>query len=46
MDYRRLMGEIGYKSAGWVAPNQPEVLSAWKKQVFSEAGMCHYISMN
>ena len=27
VDYRRLMGVLGYKSAGWVAPNQPEVLS-------------------
>lgn len=26
MDYRKLMGDLGYKSAGWVAPNQPEVI--------------------
>jgi GNAT superfamily N-acetyltransferase len=26
-DYRRLMYKIGYKSAGWTAPNAPELLS-------------------
>ena len=25
-DYRRLMGMVGYDSAGWVAPNQPQVI--------------------
>ena len=27
-DYRRLMGEMGYKSAGWVAPSQSGVLDS------------------
>ncbi len=27
MDYRRLMGEEGYKTAGWTAPNKPEVIT-------------------
>ena len=26
--YRQLMGELGYASPGWVAPNHPEVLSS------------------
>jgi GNAT superfamily N-acetyltransferase len=34
IEYRRLMGEIGYPSAGWVAPNQPIVLSALEKAGF------------
>jgi GNAT superfamily N-acetyltransferase len=37
VDYRRLMGEIGYKSAGWVAPNQPEVLSCLEKASFQQS---------
>jgi GNAT superfamily N-acetyltransferase len=28
VDYRRLMGEMRYKSAGWVAPNQSGVLDS------------------
>lgn len=34
IDYRRLMGEKGYQSAGWVAPNQPEVLTCLEKADF------------
>jgi len=34
MDYRHLMGEMGYPSAGWVAHNQPIVLSALEKAGF------------
>jgi GNAT superfamily N-acetyltransferase len=26
LDYRRLMYKIGYKSAGWIAPNRPELV--------------------
>jgi GNAT superfamily N-acetyltransferase len=37
IDYRRLMGEIGYKSAGWVAPNQPEVISSLEKAGFERS---------
>jgi GNAT superfamily N-acetyltransferase len=37
LDYRRLMGELGYKSAGWVAPNQPEVLSCLEKAGFMKS---------
>lgn len=37
IDYRRLMGEIGYKSAGWVAPNHPEVISALEKAGFERS---------
>lgn len=37
VDYRRLMGEIGYKSAGWVAPNQSEVLSCLEKAGFEQS---------
>jgi GNAT superfamily N-acetyltransferase len=38
VEYRRLMGEIGYKSAGWVAPNQPEVLFCLEKAGFERSG--------
>jgi GNAT superfamily N-acetyltransferase len=34
MDYRRLMGDMGYKSAGWVAPNHPEVIAWLEKTGF------------
>ena len=34
MDYRRLMGEVGYRTAGWTAPNQPQVISALEKAGF------------
>jgi GNAT superfamily N-acetyltransferase len=34
VDYRRLMGEMGYLSAGWVAPNHPEVLNCLEKASF------------
>ena len=37
VDYRRLMGEMGYKSAGWVAPNQPEVVSSLKEAGFKQS---------
>jgi len=37
LDYRRLMGEIGYKSAGWVAPNQPKVLSSLENAGFERS---------
>ncbi len=36
-DCRRLMGEMGYQSAGWVAPNQPEVLSQLEKAGFERS---------
>ena len=36
-DYRRLMGEFGYKSAGWVAPNQSGVLSSLEKAGFERS---------
>jgi len=36
-DYRLLMGDIGYKSAGWVAPNQSEVLSGLEKAGFERS---------
>ena len=37
MDYRTLMGEVGYTTAGWVAPNQPIVLSALEKTGFQRS---------
>jgi GNAT superfamily N-acetyltransferase len=37
MDYRNLMGEMGYPSAGWVAPNQPIVISALEKAGFQRS---------
>jgi len=36
-DYRHLVGEIGYHSAGWVAPNQSEVLSCLEKAGFQRS---------
>jgi GNAT superfamily N-acetyltransferase len=36
-DYRRLCGELGYESAGWVAPNQPEVISSLEKAGFQRS---------
>lgn len=37
LDYRKLMGDIGYKSAGWVAPNDPRVISALEKTGFERS---------
>lgn len=37
MDYRRWMDRIGYKTAGWTAPNHPEVLSALEKTGFQRS---------
>ena len=37
MDYRRLMGKIGYKSAGWVAPNQAEVITLLENTGFQRS---------
>jgi GNAT superfamily N-acetyltransferase len=37
MDYRRLMNKIEYKTAGWTAPNQPEVLSLLEKGGFQRS---------
>ena len=37
IDYRRLMGEIGYESAGWVAPNRPEVLACLEEAGFQRS---------
>jgi GNAT superfamily N-acetyltransferase len=34
VDYRRLMGSIGYKSAGWMAPKHPEVIACLEKTGF------------
>jgi ribosomal protein S18 acetylase RimI-like enzyme len=36
-DYRQLMGEQGYTSPGWVAPNHPEVLSSLEKAGFERS---------
>jgi GNAT superfamily N-acetyltransferase len=36
-DYRYLMGMQGYPSAGWVAPNQPEVIAAVEKTGFERS---------
>ena len=36
-DYRRLMGMVGYDSAGWVAPNQPEVIGFLEGAGFSRS---------
>jgi GNAT superfamily N-acetyltransferase len=36
-DYRLLMGKAGYKTAGWVAPNQPQVISAIKQAGFDQS---------
>jgi GNAT superfamily N-acetyltransferase len=37
MDYRRLMGAIGYKTAGWTSPNRPEVITAIEKAGFERS---------
>ncbi len=37
MDYRKLMGATGYKSASWMAPNHPEVISSLEKAGFERA---------
>ena len=37
VDYCRLMGEMGYNSAGWVAPNQPEVLNCLEQVGFQRS---------
>lgn len=37
MDYRRLMGMLGYHSPGWVAPNHPEVLACLEKAGFERS---------
>lgn len=37
VDYRRLMCETGYQSAGWVAPNQPEILACLEKAGFQRS---------
>ena len=37
VDYRRLMGEVGYQSAGWVAPNNPEVLPVLERAGFQRS---------
>jgi ribosomal protein S18 acetylase RimI-like enzyme len=34
LDYRRLMGEAGYKTAVWIAPNQPQVMASLDKTGF------------
>ena len=34
LDYRKLMGDIGYKSAGWTAPNDPQVIGSLEKTGF------------
>jgi len=36
-DYRRLMGTIGYNSAGWVAPNQPDVITCMEATGFERS---------
>jgi hypothetical protein len=36
-DYRRLMYKIGYKTAGWTAPSQPEVLSLLEQADFQRS---------
>jgi len=37
VDYRRLMGEIGYQTAGWVAPNNTEVLACLESAGFQRS---------
>jgi GNAT superfamily N-acetyltransferase len=37
LDYRKLMGKIGYKTAGWIAPNHPEVIASLEKAGFERA---------
>jgi GNAT superfamily N-acetyltransferase len=36
-DYRHWMGQLGYNTAGWVAPNQPEVIEALGKNGFERS---------
>ena len=36
-DYRQLMGGLGYKSAGWTAPNRPEVIPVVEKVGFERS---------
>ncbi len=36
-DYRRLVGEMGYKSAGWTAPNHPEIIAAVENSGFARS---------
>ncbi len=31
VDYRNLMGKIGYQSAGWMAPSHPQVIASLEK---------------
>ena len=37
MEYRRLMGALGYKTAGWTAPNRPEVITMLEKMGFERS---------
>ncbi|OGO28153.1 MAG: hypothetical protein A2136_08070 [Chloroflexi bacterium RBG_16_54_11] len=37
LDYRRLVGKLGYASAGWVAPNQPTVLACLERAGFQRS---------
>lgn len=37
MDFRRLMGEKGYKTAGWTAPNHPEVIPVLEERGFERS---------
>ena len=36
-DYRKLVGEGGYKKAGWTAPNRPEVIASLEKAGFERS---------
>jgi ribosomal protein S18 acetylase RimI-like enzyme len=36
-DYRQLMGELGYTSPGWVAPNHPDALSSLAEASFERS---------
>jgi GNAT superfamily N-acetyltransferase len=37
LDYRRMMGRIGYQSAGWVAPNHAELLECLENAGFQRS---------
>jgi ribosomal protein S18 acetylase RimI-like enzyme len=37
LDYRRLMDKLGYQSAGWTAPNHPEVISGLQQAGFERS---------
>jgi ribosomal protein S18 acetylase RimI-like enzyme len=37
VDYRRLMGTLGYSSAGWVAPNHPVVIDCLNQAGFNRS---------